>query len=580
MFRFRRTPKAEDLDKKLVLSLNSPRFPKLRQLKLLPKVLKPTELWVIRVAIAILFLALASAFTYLLKSNLKTVPQEGGTYREALIGTARLINPVLATSDVDKDISRLIYSGLLTYNRGGELTGDIAKEFSLEDGGRTIRFSLKEEVRWHDGNQLTSADVAFTLIAIQNQAWHSPLWKTFQGMTIDTPDEKTVIVKANTVTASFPHLFTFGIIPKHIWENVDPASSQLAIWNVKPIGSGPFQFQSLAKTRDGAVNFYKFGRFESYHNGTPYIKEIVIRFFPDFESALAALREHTVDGVSFVPERLRSRVPASGVSLHTFQFSRFTTIFFQDRKSEFLKEAAVRRALSAALDRRTISQIVPDADPLVGPFLESQVGFARTMQIPASDKAAAEVILKDAGWKRDKDGWVKDKKRLTLRLTALDDPINLSVADAIKKAWEDLGIGVTLEAVSRVSFEREVLRPRAYEVLLFSVVTGADPDPYPFWHSSQIDDPGLNLSSVRVRAIDVALEQARATRDQKIRLGTYIEFQKQLVEEVPSIVLFSTAYAYPVVKRVRGIEHTMLTTPSDRFIGVEKWFMRSRPGWK
>lgn len=580
MFKFRRTPKSEELDKKLVFSLRTPRLPGLQQLKFLPKILKPVERWILRASIAVLLIVLAAVLTRFLRLHLEAVPQEGGIYREALVGYPRLINPILAISDADRDLARLIYSSLLVYNREGELVGDAVEQFTLEDGGRTIKFSLKDNVKWHDGANFSAEDVAFTIELIKNQAWRSPLWRAFQGITIEVPDEQTVVAKSEALSASFPYLFTFGILPKHVWENVDPASAQLAVWNIKPVGSGPFKFQSLAKTRDGVLNFYRLSRFQNYHGGVPYLKEIVVRFVPDFESALAALREHTVDGVSFIPERLRDKIPTAGIAVHTFDFPRFTGLFFQDRRSEFLRETAVRKALAAVLDRKTIAALVGGAKPSVGPFLEGQVGFARTIPVKAADKTAAEQFLKEAGWKPEEGGWVKDKKRLAVRLTVLDDPTQLTIADVIKRAWSDLGVGVTLEAVSRVAFEREVLRPRAYEVLLFSLVTGADPDPYPFWHASQLDDPGLNLGSVKSRAIDIALEQARTTLDQKVRLAAYLEFQKYLVEEVPSIILFSNPYVYPVIRRVRGIERKAVNSPAERFMGIAQWFMRSRPGWR
>ena len=363
-------------------------------------------------------------------------------------------------------------------------------------------------------------------------------------------------------------------------EKVNGKPGRIAVWNIKPVGSGPFQFSSLVKSRDGALASYHLERFPKYFDGVPRIREIVLQFFPDFESALDAVRQHTVDGISFLPERLRDKIPNAGLTVLRPDFPRFTGLFFQDRKLDALREVAVRRALMVSLDRQALSKLVPDAASIMSPFLKGQIGFANTFVAAPPKLNEASALLDKAGWKRDKAGLVKNKKYLTLTLTVLDDPLVLQVADAIKKTWEILGIQVKLEAVSKVTFEHDVLRPRAYEVLLFSFVTGGDPDPYPFWHSSQIDDPGLNLSSIKSRAIDVALEKGRATADPAIRFRNYLEFQTLIQEEVPGIMLYSSPYVYVVSKRVRGLAIEQMNTPADRLNGIAKWFVRSRPGWE
>lgn len=580
MFKFNRTQKPEDLDKKLVFSLARLRRPRAADLKFLPRLLTPTERWVMRGAIAILLIAFTIVLARFFADHLVSRPRDGGTYREAIIGQARLINPVLAITDADKDLSRLIYAGLLMYNEQGALTGDLAEKFEILDSGKTIIFHLREEIFFHDKERMDAQDVTFTIAAIKDPSWRSPLWRSFQDVTVETPDSKTVIVRSQAFTPSLLSLFTVGILPKHIWEQVDPQIADRAVWNVKPVGSGPFEFHSLAKSRDGEISLYKLARVQNYHHGRPHIKELVLQFVPDFESALSAFREHTVDGVSFVPERLRGKVPGSGVNLISVPLPRFTGLFFQDRKSEPLKEAAVRRALEEVLDRQRIAESVRGAEAQTVPFLEGQIGYTKTKQVPPPNLNLAAQELKKAGWVKEADGWMKNKKKLAITLTTLDEPINLQIANRIKQSWEELGIEVALEAAARVTFEREVLRTRAYEILLFSILGGSDPDPYTFWHSSQIDDPGLNLSSIKSRNIDLTIEQGRATADPLARFRNYLEFQRLFEEEVPGIILYASSYDYAISKRVKGVAIEQMYTPADRFNTVQNWFLRSRIGWK
>ncbi len=580
MFKFRRTTKPEDLDKKLVLSLVQNRLPSWKQFRLFPTLLNPRERWIMRAASGLLIIACAILLTNFLKRHIVQIPRDGGIYREGLVGSPRLINPILGTSDTDRDIARLIYAGLLRYNGEGILEGDLAEHFTIEDAGREVRFTLRNNAVFHDGEPVRASDVVFTIEAIRNQAWRSPLWRSFQDVTIESPDEHTVIAKSKAVLPSFPSLFTVGILPKHIWAGIDPQIADRAVWNLKPIGAGPYQFNSLAKSRDGEIVSYKLTRASRYHHGNPYLKEIVLELFPDFESALDAVKSHTTDGMSFVPERLRAKVSTSDLRMYRASFPRATGLFFQDRRSEFLRESAVRKALQYAIDRSAIAALVPQSIPTVLPFFEGQIGYTKSVAIPQQNQDAARAELKGAGWTSQDGGWVKNNKRLTLTLTTLDEPIHLQVVSAIKQSWEQIGIGVRLEAAPRVTFEREVLRPRAYEVLLFSILSNNDPDPYVFWHSSQIDDPGLNLGSIRVRAIDSLLEQGRATIDPRARGRAYLEFGQRFQEEIPAILLYSSSYAYAVRTRIHGIHLTAIATPADRFNMIYQWYTRSRLGWK
>jgi len=564
----------------LVFALRDKKFPRFSQFKHLPKILNAKERWVVSGALILILIIAAGGAARFIYRHLESRPMSGGVYKEALIGTPYLINPILATSDADRDISRLIYSGLLRYNDKGELEGDLAEQFELSADNTTLRFTLRSPIYFHDGEPLNSEDVAFTIAAIQNPAWRAPLWRSLQDIAIETPDPRTVIVTFKKPAPSLVYLFTFGILPKHIWGEVDPTIAERAVWNLKPIGSGPFKFKGLTKSRDGTIATYRLARNTGLYRKAPYLEEITLRFFSDFDSALRALKERTVDGVSFVPPRLYSKIPTKGFTAQTITMPHYTGIFFQDRKNTVLKEKEVRKALALALDRQKIVSEVPNAVATGVPFIGDQLDSGQIIFPPTYDPNESARLLQQAGWTQKDGGWYKNKQELVLTLTTYDEPTYLKVAEFIRDTWQKLGVKVKLEAASKDNFQREVLRPRAYEVLLFSIVAGALPDPYPFWHSSQMDDPGLNLSSVRAREIDALLEVGHSAIRRDIRESNYAEFQKQLLEEVPAIILYNSPYIYVTSAKIRGAARELLFIPSDRFNDIEKWYRRSRPGWK
>lgn len=576
---FRRTRKSENLDRKLVFSLRASRIPRLNTWKHLPKLLTVSERWIIRGALAILLLTVAGTLASAASKHLIRLPRPGGAYVEGLVGTPRLINPIMASTDVDRDLARLIYSGLLRYNDSGQLTEDLAASIEHSPDEKTITVRLKENLRFHDGQPLTSEDVAFTIAAIQNPAWRSPLWRAFQDIEVKTPDPKTVILNIKTPTPTRIHIFTVGILPKHIWENVDPINADRAVWNIKPVGNGPFKFKSLSKTGDGTLSALKLVSNNIFHFGAPYLDEITLRFFPGFDEALQNLKEHSIQGISFVPTRLDNKIPTKGFTVRRMNMPHYTAIFFQDRNNAALREIAVRHALALAIDRNAISTLAPGVVLTDAPFSPGQIGFDSTLKPTPGDPKKASELLEVGGWKKKGDVWVKGGKELGLTLTVLNEPTFLAVAQSIKQNWEAINIKVALEISQKETLVKNVIRPRAYEALLFSIV-GGDADPYPLWHSSQSDDPGLNLASIKVREIDSLLEIGRRTFDQTIRSQTYLEFQKKLQESIPAVLLYSTPYTYVVSSRIRGLTRQIINTPSDRFIGIEKWFVRSRLGWK
>jgi len=175
------------------------------------------------------------------------VPREGGLYREAVVGAPQLINPLYApANEVDTDISRLIFSGLLRYDEHGVLVPDVALSYEINEEQTEYTFLLRSDAIWHDGTPLTINDVLFTYGAIQDPVYASPLRVSFQGVTIAALDDTRIQFVLEKPFAPFLGSLTAGIIPEHIWANIDPRNARLSPFNLKPVGSGPFQFRNNA----------------------------------------------------------------------------------------------------------------------------------------------------------------------------------------------------------------------------------------------------------------------------------------------------------------------------------------------
>ena len=168
---------------------------------------------------------------------------------------------------------------------------------------------------------------------------------------------------------------------------------------------------------------------------------------------------------------------------------------------------------------------------------------------------------------------------LKLTLTTLNQTPLKDVAAFVASSWEELGIITELNLLTPGELERDVLKPRNFEILLFGEILGRVPDPLPFWHSSQVKDPGLNLSGYDNTAADTLLEQIRRTLNEEDRSDFLLKLQELLQKDLPAITLYDLPYQYVVSKEIKGVKEQLLSEPSQRFSGILDWYIKTKRVW-
>ncbi|MCD4762127.1 peptide ABC transporter substrate-binding protein [bacterium] len=601
----------KDLDKKLVYSLSKSRIPNLRQFKYLGKYLKARELWLLRISILVIIISLFIISARFYIAHLETVPVAGGTYVEGLIGAPKYINPLYASvSDVDNDISRLIYSSLFKRERNGELMNDLVLDFEVSDDNKVYTFKIRQDVLWHDGTSLTVDDIIFTFNAIKDNQYKSPLKPGFVGVSIERVDNERISFALSDPYAAFLELLTFGILPADLWSLIQPESASLAELNLKPVGSGLYKFDSLAKDKQGNVKEYKIAVNENYYGQKPFI-ELAFRFFPSFEEAIEALNNNTVDGLSYLPQDFKENViTPKTLNFHKLYLPQLTVLFFNSKENPALGDKAVRQALAHAIDRNQIINEVLDGGACIvdGPILPNSFVYNNEIKKYDYNILKAKELLDNTDWreviiteediaKAEEDlnsedeaiktnaeikirlgigSWrKKDDVYLTVRLTTVERNENNDIIEAIKIFWEAIGVKTEIEIMPPSRIQAEVLKPRFYEVLFYGQVVGADPDPYAFWHSSQANEDGFNIANYNNKEVDKLLEDARLTSDRGERQKMYRQFQEILTEELPAFYVYSPVYTYIQSKSIKGFEVNNIFLPSDRFTNIADWYMET-----
>lgn len=505
------------------------------------------------------------------------VPAEGGIYIEGLAGRVRLINPLLWQTDAEHDLVSLIFSGLTRTDERGNVVADLAESWTVMDGGLTYVFVLRSDARWHDGTPVTADDVVFTIRLLQDPAFDArpalaEFWRT---VTVDRLDGRTVRFSLSEPLAAFLEYASFPLLPAHLLQGVSLRDLSQHPFNRRPVGSGPFRLVELETDRALLVAH------EDYHGPQPYLGQIEFRFYPDAQSLLTAYRDGEIQGISHVlPRDLETAARLPGLALYTMQQARCVAIFLNLDQPLF-QDRLVRRALLLGLDRQALIDEVLQGQGIIAdsPIQPGSWAYNPYVQRVPYDPDRARALLDRAGWiDQDGDGVrERDGQPLAFELLTNADSVRQALAQAVVDQWAELGVRASLRVLNITELQTDFLRPRAFEAVLFGWDPAmADPDPYPLWHSSQIER-GQNIAGFRHPEVDGILEDARRSLNGEERRDLYWRFQEVFAAEVPALLLYRPVYHYAVTTEVWNVQvpRTILA-PSDRFVTLHRWYLRTQ----
>lgn len=528
------------------------------------------------------------------------VPEYGGSYTEGVVGTPQYINPLLAPlSDVDSDLSSLIFPSLVKRNDKMETENDLITNYVVSDDELTYTFFMRSDAKWDNSDERVDADdVIFTIKAIQDATYQSPLKASMDGVVAEKIDDFSFSLKLKEKYAPFVSTLTFGILPEHLWYNVPGQNVRLNGLNLQPVGAGPYKFKELSKDEAGNVKSFTVQRNENYYGSKPYIDEIQFLFYLDATSAIDALKSNRVEGLSFVPKDRKAEIQNENgdIEFHSLRIPQYSAVFFNLRDNKALQSNTVREALAHAVDRdKIIDEVLGgEASAIYSPILPGYLGYNADVKKNEFSLEKSREILRTNGWRYPKgkddeapaenatasdEDFVpreKDGVKLEFTLKTVDLPEYQDTAVRLAQNWKEVGVKVNVETFSAQDIQSEVIKDRKYDALLFGQIIGADPDPYPFWHSSQQEYPGLALSVAYSKDMDELIEKARKTSKGEARAKLYTQFQDILANELPAIFLYNPLYTYAVNEKVQGIRPDQyIAVPADRFSGVHEWYVET-----
>lgn len=535
-----------------------------------------TEIMIWLAAIALLIAGLGIQYSWNSQGSKKDGAKSGGVYVEGVIGNISTLNPLLAASEPEQAVSRLLFSSLYNYDVTGALHTDLAESMTVKDD-KVYTIKLRNAV-WHDGKKLTAEDVVYTINLIKNPQVRSPLRVNWLDISARAIDDSTVEFMLPAVYAGFSHALTFPVIPKHILQSVSPSSMREADFSSNPVGSGPFAVKRVQTSEStSSTDVVRMEPNTKYYGAVSTLSRLELRAYGNESLLVKAVNSGEVSAASGLSLSAADNIKSKQYSTKHWLLNKGVYLLMNNR-SQTLQDARVRRALRYATDTSSIRATVGDnVARLDTPILQSQIA----QKLPAApdyslDKAKA--LLKEAGWTYNQGQWKgKDGRPLAVAVTTSSGRDEYKkIVNALKQQWSKLGVDVQLREIdtssTTTSFVQSVLQPRDYDALLYELELGADPDVFAYWHSSQASASGYNFANYSNRTVDNDLVGGRSRTNSALRAAKYIQFVNQWLNDAPAIGLYQSVGSYVLNNGASIVEpRGSLNTMNDRYADVTTW---------
>ena len=497
-------------------------------------------------------------------------PDAGETIVFAMLGDASYLNPVLAGDSASAEINDLVYNGLVKYDKDLVLVGDLALSWEVRDGGKTIIFKLRENVKWHDGRPFTADDAVFTYQCLVNPDIISPRSGRFKMIeSVEAPDAHTLVVKYSMAYSPALESWGLGLIPRHIFDQGDFDKNPA---NRKPVGTGAYRFVKWVSGEQIVLE-----KNSEYFEETGNISRIIYRIIPDSSVQFLELRKQGIDSMGLTPHQYKYNTDDEGFSgnYNKFRYPAFQYAYMgYNLKNPLFEDRIVRRAISRAIDKKAIvdAVLLGYGGQIHSNYPPSSWAYNPDVEKFGYDPARAMALLDEAGWKdSDGDGW-RDRNGRKFAFTLLTNQGNKTREEAatiIQSQLKDVGIEVSIRILEWATLINRHIDRRDFDAVVLGWSLAVDPDCYSLWHSSEARAGGFNFVSYKNPEVDALIEKGRMSFDREERKMIYGRIQELIAGDQPYCFLYAPDSLTVVASRFRGIEPTRAGI-SHNFL---KWYV-------
>lgn len=501
----------------------------------------------------------------LVNSQQETYPVPGGRLREGVVGEFTNFNPLFAETNADRSASKLMFSSLLEYDDAGRLQPELAESWTSNEDADVYTVTLKDNLRWHDGETLNAEDVVFTVELMKDpRLGVQRLLDTWADVEVESKGERKVIFRLPNSLAPFPPLLRLMVVPEHVLGAQPVEALRSYSFNQNPVGSGPFEFSMF----NSDENQLTLEANKSFFNGSPLLDRYQLQAYEDESARVAAMDAGQIDFYAS-----DQPTASSTYTQHTARLSRTRYLFFNTRKDAVTDSAELRRALTQAINPAKFGD--SNRETIQGIVLEDQLDLdEKYHQLPYSLDSARDG-LDELGWTNSESATMirtnSKGKQLRLRLIYPDREQEQQQARRVRDQLRKAGVGVDLVGLDQSDFNETVFVKRNFDMVLAGVDSGIDPDVFVYWHTSQTDEGGLNISGIRNDELDRALAAGRTRSATELRKAKYQTAARVWRNEAPAVSLTQDSYYIVSRSRVRVYDGELMSNIRDRYYDVERW---------
>lgn len=496
---------------------------------------------------------------------------DGGNLIIGSTAAPTLFNPFYSTDTSSMAIEGFIFSTLIVVDREFNPEGDLAKDWDVSDDGMTYTFYLHEDVKWHDGEDLTADDVVFTYNIPIHEDYDGPRAYTYKDIEeITKIDDYTVEFQLSQPAAPFlPIAMQAGILPEHILGDVPITELGEHEFNTRtPIGSGPFAFDKWA---DG--EYIRLEAFDDYHHGRPKIDVLTYKIVPDSNALMAQIQAGDISYSSVSSDHvdLARDLHDDGVIKWDSGESNAWEYIIWNLRDPLFQDLKVRQALTHALDREAIVEAVVHGQGTVAHAPGSPANWAfnpDTIKYEYNPEKAKELFV-EAGWTEGSDGiFEKDGEKFSFTLKTSQGEAREKIAEVAQQQYKEIGVEVDIEVMEWSAFIEDTGPPNwNFDGQVSGMSIGSDPDPSYFWHTSEIE-AGLNYSAYSNEKVDELLDQQVVEIDQDKRYELIKEIDATVAEELPVTFIY---YPYGHIAYDPDL-HGPEFSPANSYYKLHEWY--------
>ncbi len=473
------------------------------------------------------------------------------------------------------EVAGLIYNGLVRYDKDLNLQGELAESWQYSRDCLDLTFKLRRNVRWHDNQPFTAADVVFTYETMINPQTPTAYGGDFKSVeSVQAVDPYTVRIRYKHPNAKALQSWSLWMLPKHLLESYarEGKLREAPQNRTNPVGTGPYVFKEW-KAGEKVVLAANL----DYFAGRPYLSRVVYRIIPSSATTFLELKAKGVDGAKLTALQFKRQTeyPAFRKAYNKYQYAANVYVYLgMNLRDPRFADRRVRQAFAHAINKRELIEGVRLglAREATGPYKPGTWQYNPNVQQYPYDPAKARALLAQAGWTDKTADGVLAKNGVPFKfdlLSAQGSDEGRKVAEIIQSALKDIGVQVEIRVIEWAALLKEYIKKRNFEATILAWGITPDPDQYDIWHSSKTSPDELNRIGYANAEVDELLEKGRSTCVEADRKKYYDRLQEVLAVDQPIVFLYFRDGLPVVASRIRGI----VPAPIGINYNFPEWFV-------